>query len=161
MIYLNIRVLRRIKRRRMIRNKIIKKISGLALAAFMLASAAVPTQIYGTRDAGAAQNESEAQTYSSAERAAGKAEAGADYEGFIFSIKDSTGSRVMKQIDSRLEKQDGIEKLDNAENCYTAESLEDVKACVPEERIGYIEPNYTRSLYGRVPQSYTEPDDKY
>lgn len=142
-------------------NTIRSRISCIAVVLMMLAGIAIPSPAYGTKDAAAGNNSSGVSTYSSAEKAAKKAEAGADYDGFIFSIKGSTGSRAMKQIGSRLEKQDGVEKLDNAERCYTAESVEDVRSCVPEDRIEYIEPNYTRSLYGTVPQSYTEPDDKF
>ena len=91
----------------------------------------------------------EAQALADAADAAGSA-----YSGFIVRLR----SGVMMQ--RAAESAEGIERVENAEGTYTAETLEQIAAFADAELIESIEPDYTVYLYDE-PLSATVPNDLY
>lgn len=85
--------------------------------------------------------------YSIAERLSRETESeGTDYDGYIFKVKDSMSRSKLSDKAYTVGEDTGIERIANAKDYYTAESLEQIKAFADEDQIEFIEPDYIITL---------------
>ena len=72
--------------------------------------------------------------------------ADADYDGFVLKLNDQTCAQTIRRLDRAMAEGAHLRKLEYTPNTYTAESPEIIRACVNDEEIEYIEPDYQVEL---------------
>ncbi|MBQ8974326.1 MAG: S8 family serine peptidase, partial [Oscillospiraceae bacterium] len=121
------------------------------ITAFILASAVLLCAAAISSPAQAADTQPE-EVFQAAQELTAEAQAeGAEFDGYIFKLKDD----VMTVMDA--DSQEGIESVEDVENVYAAQELEQIAEALPSDAIEYIEPDYIFTLDSSV----SAPDDRY
>ena len=84
------------------------------------------------------------------------ADSGADYDGYIFKLKDGADIAPASRRSAFLQENDEISPIEYMPGYYTVDSLDALREAVDESDIEFIEPDYIIRLYGEPGGGVTE-----
>lgn len=132
--------------------KMLKKIAVFTLAVSLLPVFSMPVP---------AAQVNQGNPYSVLEKTVQEQGSDAEYDGYIFKLKDSVSGTKMNALSEEADKEGGVDRIEYTKNTFKADSVSDIKSFTETDNIEYIEPDYTVKLNDAKVSSASEPNDKY